>query len=240
MELKLTDMDVVYIVREGEVNEELRYSLRSVAKNFPHHQVVIAGYCPRWVQNVRRLETNQGRLTNKYDKAELNWQAAMNAPDVTEDFMLFNDDFFIMKPVTEVPNYHRGDLDDVIAEYADKPGSYLENMLNTRELLHKLGLRELKSYALHAPMQMNKLRRKLLQTAVVECGYTGRDTQMRTLYGNFWRLGGERMPDVKATTRSTDPDKKVTFLSSSDDTFKFGKIGFYIREQFKEKCKYEV
>lgn len=236
-------MDVVYIVREGEANEELRYSLRSVAANFPHRQVVIAGYIPTWVRGVRRIPVDQSRILTKYGKAEANWQAAMNTADVSEDFIIFNDDFFVMQPVTELKPLHRGNLDEIIAFYqtARGTGAYANNMANTRDLLKKLGLSEgLVSYAVHAPMQMNKLRRKILQQAIIECGYDHSSVQMRTLYGNFWRVGGEQIEDVKATTRDFEPSGDTVYLSSSDDTFKYGAIGQYVRERFNEKCKYEA
>lgn len=39
-------MDLVYIVKNSEVNEDLRYSLRSVAKFVPHNKIWIVGYKP--------------------------------------------------------------------------------------------------------------------------------------------------------------------------------------------------
>lgn len=36
-------MDLVYIVKEDENNEELRYSLRSVAKYLPQNKIWIVG-----------------------------------------------------------------------------------------------------------------------------------------------------------------------------------------------------
>jgi hypothetical protein len=44
--------DVVYVVRPGNRNEELRYSLRSIAAHLPHRRVWLAGFCPSWVRNI--------------------------------------------------------------------------------------------------------------------------------------------------------------------------------------------
>ena len=52
-------MDLVYIVKNSEVNEDLRYSLRSVAKFVPHDKIWIVGYKPSWVQNVEYLPVPQ-------------------------------------------------------------------------------------------------------------------------------------------------------------------------------------
>ena len=45
-------MDFVYIVKEDEKNEDLKYSLRSIAKFYPENKVWIVGYKPSWVKNV--------------------------------------------------------------------------------------------------------------------------------------------------------------------------------------------
>lgn len=232
------DMDIVYIVRAGEVNEELRYSLRSL-KNIPHRRVVIAGYIPKWVHNVTAIPVEQ-RLMTKYANAEQNWQYAMNDTRVTDDFVLFNDDFFVMKPVPGVPTLHRGKLSDVIDYYSNiNSGQYLQNMERTRDLLLEFGITEPLSYALHVPMVMNKKRRKVLQATQLMFNEKALDIQMRTLYGNFYHLGGDYYEDVKANKLDDEPNKKAEFLSSNDQTFMRGKIGQYIKDTFTEKSPYE-
>ncbi len=47
----MTHPDVVYVVRPGDKNEELRYSIRSVIANLPHRKVWIAGYKPTWLSD---------------------------------------------------------------------------------------------------------------------------------------------------------------------------------------------
>lgn len=237
--MNLSEMDIVYIVKPSNVNEELRHSLRSVAANVPHRRIIIAGHKPTWVKGVTHIPTLQ-QNPSKYLNAEENWAAAMNHPGVSADFVLFNDDFFVMNPITEIPAAHRGDLDDVIEYYSGKPSAYLSNMQATKDVLNALAFTDLKSYALHIPMVMNKERRKLLATITALVNPMHLDTQMRTLYGNFWRVGGVLMDDVKVNGRGGKFDHKSTFLSSSDDSFKYGEIGVFIRERFNTKCKYEV
>lgn len=239
--MKLSNIDVIYIVRPGDDNEELRYSLRSVAKYMAHRRIVIAGHTPDWVKNVYSIETIQDGT--KYQNAETNWRAAMADESVTDDFVIMNDDFYIMKPTLNSYdiNLHRGSLDDVIGYYSKMPGPYIANMRRTRELLVKLGFepRDLNSYALHIPMIMNKLKRRILQHVIDEAGYEPHQVQARTLYGNFWRVGGRPMQDVKTSGRDLGPKNNDTFLSSDDQSFNDGRMGEYIREQFKNKCKYE-
>lgn len=231
-------LDVVYIVRPGEDNEELRHSLRSVAKNLPHNRIVIAGYTPSWVRNVYSIPTDQS--DSKYQNAEKNWLAAMNDESITDDFIAMNDDFYIVEPITVIPTLHRGDLESVIGYYAKYPGPYISNMRRTRDLLTLLGRKDLKSYALHTPMVMNKLKRRILQEIINLAGYEPHQVQMRTLYGNFWDVGGEEMADVKTSVREHKPKTGRPFISSNDSSFNDGATGDYIKAMFNERCRYEA
>ena len=47
--MNTADLDIVYFVKEWPTNEELHYSLRSVAKNMPHKRVWIFGGHPKGV-----------------------------------------------------------------------------------------------------------------------------------------------------------------------------------------------
>lgn len=238
--MKTDNLDIVYIVRPGEENEELRYSLRSVAKNFPHRKIFIAGYKPTWISSeVEWIPVNQSG--NKYSNAEANWVAAMQDKRITPDFVLFNDDFFIMQPIDELKNYHRGDLADIIAEYhAKQPGSaYSQNMTRTSNMLKRLGVEKPKSYALHIPMIMNREKRQLLCKIAPLVNPNGKDYQMRTLYGNFYRIGGTQTKDVKISNKFNVPKKADIFLSTLDGSFRDGKVGTYIKNTFQEKCRYE-
>ncbi|MFA5172557.1 MAG: hypothetical protein WC426_13430, partial [Sulfuriferula sp.] len=182
--MKLDNLDIVYIVRPGESNEELRYSLRSVAKNFPHNRIIIAGYKPTWVKGVTAIVTKQ--TGSKYDNAEVNWQAVMAEPSI-KDFVLFNDDFFVMKHVSKLPVYHRGSLADIIEYYHRvlPGGAYVTNMARTAKMLDKLGIpaKEQLSYALHVPMIMNRERRQLLCGIAHLLDPTDKNIQMRTPHG---------------------------------------------------------
>ena len=55
---KSLEMDIVYVVRPGDENEALRYSLRSLA-NIPHRTVWIAGYRPKWCYGIVYVPRDQ-------------------------------------------------------------------------------------------------------------------------------------------------------------------------------------
>ena len=239
--MDLSKMDIVYIVREGEHNEELRHSLRSVAENVPHRNIVIAGFIPSWVKNVTAIPVKN--TAPKYEQAELNWQAVCDDPRVSDDFVLFNDDFFVLNPIKAIPVLHRGSLDEVLKYYEQLRSDYYHDMLRTKEVLQTFGYDgELYSYALHIPMVMNKEKRTYVKNLYLERYpyLQKKPIQMRTLYGNFYHLGGIEADDVKVYRGDMKFNRDQTFLSTDDYTFATGDVGKFLVGRFNKKCKYEV
>lgn len=226
-------MDVVYVVGPGDDNEELRYSLRSLA-NLDHDRVWIAGHCPPWVTGVGQISTVQ-----RYSTANL--LAAAVHPEVSESFVYMNDDFFVMQPVDEVPMLHRGLVVDVIADYraSGLTRGYVNGMVATGEFLERLGFRAALSYELHLPMVLDKARFAEVVTLPHRHGVQIRALHKRTLYGNFCELGGTRTADVKVCDAWPDawssPDQP--FVSTSAEAWR--QIGHAIRGRFPDRCAYE-
>ncbi len=232
----LADMDIVYFVKEAAMNEELRYSLRSVAKNFPHRKVWLYGGKPDWCTPDEYVNAKQGD-GNKWDKVRRMLRLACINPDITEDFVLFNDDFFVMKPVSNMPYYYRYSVFEHIVrlemKYDNKPTPYSMRLKESIAALDPF-CEEINSYELHIPMVLN--RRKVLEVLGgfpnVHC--------TRTLYGNYQNVGGEKHVDVKVFDPAADFDHESTFLSTDDGVFEKGKVGEFIREKFPEVCKFET
>ena len=100
--------DIVYFVKESPVNEELRYSLRSLV-NFPHRKVIFYGCCPDGLSPDVHIKVNQN-CENKWLNVNKMLRLACKNKDITKDFWLFNDDFFIMEKIETPCNYYNGDL----------------------------------------------------------------------------------------------------------------------------------
>ena len=207
-------MDVVYLCREGE-NEELRYSLRSL-RNLPHERAWIFGGAPEWLRGAELVPVDQH--ASKYRVTSAAMRAACLHPDVSDPFVLMNDDFFIMEPLAEVPALNRGPVDDVAAEYERRVGAspYLEGMLATRDLLHEFGCEDPLSYELHVPLPVRKAE-MLEALDVGEAAGIG-VLHKRTLYGNLAKLGGATIADVKLCRRR-QAVPKGPWLSTLDATF---------------------
>lgn len=225
--------DVLYMVKPGEENEELKYSLRSL-KNLNHGQVFIAGYKPSWV-NDRILHIPVDQDGEKYDNVRKNWLAALHDDRLSDDFVLMNDDFFIMQPTKEIPVLRRKKNIEHYIELFEKlnPTShYVTTMKKSRDLLRSWGVEDIDSYDLHVPMLINK--QKMLALFDKESDFGHR----RTVYGNYYKLGGERIADVKVINDAQAIPYTQQFLSTIDESFAQGKVGEYIRKKFAKVLVY--
>lgn len=229
---------VVYVVGPGDRNEELRYSLRSLAAHLPHEQVWIAGHRPDWVSDdVGHIPVAQTR--SRFQNSTANMHAACEHPEVggeAGEFVYFNDDFFVMQPLDDgVPLQHRGPLREVIA--STRSSLYRRGAQSTLHLMRRLGMEddgELLSYELHAPLIVHK--KSMLQA--LDAGRSLPVLHKRTLYGNLIRLGGDQVPDVKVQTLD-DPGSDGPFVSTTDGAFAHGAVGQRIRDAFPDPCRYE-
>lgn len=231
-------MDLVYVVRPGERNEELRYSLRAAAANLPHDRVFIVGHTPEWVRDVTSLQTIQGGT--KYANSTRNVLTACCTDEISDPFILMNDDFFVTAPVQDIPALHRGPIVDVIADYTrrvSRPGPYLDGMQATLDLLHELGYEQPFSYELHVPLVIDKdLMRKAIEVATT----AGLEVpHKRSLYGNLAQLGGQQVEDVKVI-RTNTVNIPEPFASTNDASFTTGWIGRRIAANYQKPSRYEA
>lgn len=232
--IELKDMDIVYFVKDTKENEELRYSLRSVEKNFPHRKVWFIGGKPDGLNPDEWMKVNQNARSKWGNTSGLLRNACINN-EITESFVLFNDDFFVMQPVTNLPYYSDGTLVDKIKELKQRNpngSNYITRIQYTLKMLEKQGF-PTANYAMHMPMMINRAEMR-------ETFKEFRDGEMwRSLYGNHHQKPVVYTTDCKIYDRNTEPPTDTPFLSTTDASFLYGKVGEYIREQFKNPCKYE-
>jgi hypothetical protein len=206
-------MDFVYICRDGE-NEELRYSIRSVLLSFPEAKVWVVGGKPKWYSgNHVFLEQDN----NKYVNAVNNLKAVCNTPDISDNFILMNDDFFIIKKIETVEQFYNGLLSEKIDKFIKITGSsmYIKKLITTNNKLNKLGFTKPLDYELHVPMPMHKAGLLYILNQYPECLW-------RSMYGNLFNVGGSQMEDVKVyknkrhAARSAQITKNSIYLSTED------------------------
>ena len=226
------DLDVVYFIKDGTRNEEFRYSLRSICKNMPFARVWVFGGCPTNIVPDVRIRVNQEGKT-KWDKVHAMFKLACENKELSENFILFNDDFFIMKPIDKIETYHRGLLEDHTKVLGKGPYASMLNGIDEELKSRKLGTY---SYELHIPFIFNK--KKLLK--LLEDNPDLRCT--RTMYGNTYKIGGERRSDVKIFSANPTFDyKNSDMLSTDDSVINVNNDAWrWLKKQFPNKCKYEI
>ncbi len=228
-------MDFVYICKSGD-NEELRYSIRSVINSFPEAKVWLVGGKPDWYSGDF-IEVDQKH--HKYANAINNLQALCNSEEISNNFILMNDDFFIIKPKEKIDQFYNGLLSDKIDRYVKITGSsmYIKKLMLTQTRLVDQGIQNPYDYELHIPMPMEKDKLNSIIKKYPSCLW-------RSMYGNIYSVGGSQMDDVKVyinkkhLERSSHIRDTSVFLSTEDQAFKM-MLDVILLKLFPTPSKYE-
>lgn len=230
-------MNFVYICRDGE-NEELRYSIRSVVNNCNIDSLWVVGGRPDWyIGNY--IEVTQ--KYSKYKNAFNNFKAICNSSETPDDFVLMNDDFFIISPVNKITSYYNGTLEEKINAYETVLGrsSYINRLKTTQDKLIQMGFDNPLNYEIHVPMSMSKKNFNSILGMNHNFLY-------RSIYGNTFNDNPIEMKDVKVYKSDSFEslsynymDSKYPFLSTESGSFLELKNSFLSKHFFK-KTIYEV
>lgn len=244
--MKTKDLDVVYFLRSYATTDELRYSLRSL-KNLPHRDVYFVGaplptsaWWQNW-QNVRHVYHPQihGKWQNTADMLNEIWKLE----ELSDEFILMNDDFFILKPLDKLEYFTNGLLSKRVNKTArglligDGKYSGYGTLLNNADLWLKREGYPRMNYEVHCPFIYNKKKLGEMLKIIPAESYAAR----RSLYGNIYSVGGKNLSrDVKIADKTRIPGADDIFCSTSDTSFSLGKVGRYLRRVFEEKSPYET
>lgn len=227
--------DIVYILKEDVKPDELRYSLRSVCENFPYNKVWF--YCgkPDGITPDEYVPFQQQGVM-VWEKTTSTVKEICKNNKITNDFWLFNDDFFIMQPVSDMPIYYDRTLFRRIQQIEKRrqgaSSLYSMQLKLTRDALQNEGYKTF-NYAVHMPMLIN--RKKGL--AVIN--KYPKLHMFRSVYGNVYNIGGEQHADVKIVKKDMKPAEDCDFLSTGDTPMSETEVGRFIMARFPNKCKYE-
>ena len=228
------DLDIVYFVKDGIKNEELRYSLRSVDLNMPHKRVWIFGGCPlNIVPDVRVKVAQTGRT--KWDRVRNMYRMVCENKEITDNFIMFHDDFFVMQPTDHLTPLYRCTLDEHIKLLEpSKPTPYSRLLRGCRDAIKgDVAL----SYELHTPFIFNK--KNLLNVLNTFPNLHA----VRTMYGNLYYAGqSDKHRDVKIFNIHPDFDyKNSQFLSTDDPVININNdIWRWLQKQFIKKSSFEL
>lgn len=229
-------MHLVYPVRPGVKNEELRYSLRSVEANLPVESVTIVGYCPPWLKPDLFIAGN--KHVDKQRNVFGNVRLACEHDGVPDEFVSMNDDFFVLAPVTEIPVVYRGRLADHL-ELIHRHGWWWKSMEATMRYLLEQGIEDPLSYDLHRPLPT--VKRDMAKVLAEAADYQPRNPpQWRTLYGNLAGIGGTQdADDVKVYSAKVEHRARGPFVSTTDSGFATTETGARIRAAYTTPSRWE-
>jgi hypothetical protein len=161
-------MDIVYLFRHSRhQDQELRYSLRSVAKHAPWvRKVWIFGDRPEWLSQDRRVVEHVpheaiawvvGCRTPVVNTFLMLYLVAI-LPEVATKFLYFCDDFILLDDLTPGVAARARYIEDLDAiAHRRGTGLYRESLWRTYDLLKRLGYPRL-NYEAHVPTYLTKER----------------------------------------------------------------------------------
>lgn len=233
---------IVYIVgRESRWNDmELKYSLRSAEKYcFNYDKVVIVGHKPLFIHNVTHLyatDNHKNKARNIMEKVMI----AAGSGEVSDNFVLMNDDYFLRRPIDCVsyPYYHKCHLSRTMEI---NKTIYHFHVKTTFDLLASRGLLQ-ENYDTHCPIIYNKERLTEVVNGVdwnIEVGHI-----LRSLYCNTLGLNGGYKEDCKVNR----PLKKFAWheYTKDADCFSIGDAAInmefvdFLNELYPNKSRFEV
>lgn len=232
-----SEIDIVIPYKRTHDELELRYALRSISENFQKvGRVYLVGDKPEWVRNVEYIPN-----TNK-DHKRINvgyaLRMAMWRDELSKEFLIWNDDMFLLEPLEEIPLWHGKSLKEFGALYNSRyPQSYY-----TKKIHQTTAKSDLPHFELHIPILVDK--EKLMEQ--IGDHPPERSYLMRTHYAlnNTDPSKWEYHEDVKIHSYSgskgwQEKERFKTFVSSADNTF-LGVIYPVLKELFPNKSRYEI
>ena len=247
--------DLVYILKEAESNPDLVMSLRSIEKFCTYRKVWVIGFKPSWLKNVNYLPTDQSTGT-KWANSCLNWKTACECEDISDNFILMNDDFIALRPIIDWRyslNVCLGSIQEEAQKYSRKAkiSRWQNGFISAEELLARCHAKTCYNYEAHVPMIVNKkdYLKFLSMNPIKEFMQTPKVLHKRTLYKNLFPDIGLPFPhkikDVKLNLGYdlTDNYFKENWISVFDDVIgndlKFPKINKFLNKLFSEKSNFE-
>jgi hypothetical protein len=247
--MKAKPFDIVYVIGTGSNwrNNELRFSLRSIAKNLSNvGKVFIVGERPDFLKNIIHIPAADifDPAVNADGNIITKVLAACNDKRLNETFLFINDDHLVIKPmnIADVPPFHKDLMDTFPDEYWNF--NYWRKRLQlTKDVLLAKNL-PCFNFDCHTPILMNKEKFK---TIVSGFDYkTGTGLTIKSIYGNSVLANeGVYLTDQKKTIfrhyKLQEIRERVVpaqFISFNDQGLN-DSLKWWLIEEFPDKCKYE-
>lgn len=232
---KLSDkLDVFYpVLPTVDDNLELRYSLRSLA-NMPHGKVFIYTSKPiKWLSNEVIQVPAEILSSNKFCRVNKKIELACRNEQISENFVLMNDDFFILKPIKTLPYYADANKPTLAARSEGSNPLYGQQLKEAESCLMAAG-KPCTNFEMHMPLVVNKA--KMLSTIKLRPTNGAR----RSLYCNLNGCEPTLVNDCKLYDSLSLPDSNAAFCSSYMGSFyQDSPLQRWLEAEFSGKCIYE-
>ncbi|TWU22444.1 hypothetical protein Pla52o_35000 [Novipirellula galeiformis] len=214
----------------GADGDELKYSMRSVAKHFTGlDNIVLCGdrepwysgdfiHSPKWTKAEAKRKYGTGKWA-KWTDSIVKLQRIIDSPLVTDRFLWLYDDTFFMRDITlaEAAIHRRTRLLCAHPE-AKANGTWREVLRRTTQALHESG-RPSRNYSHHGPVVFDK---QLLQQTIDKFDPLNRPRAIESLYINHHfdldqtqQLGNWMRYTQKPSTRwKPDPNAAIVNVGS--------------------------
>lgn len=239
--MKKSKCDVVYIYKQQKNEEELRYSIRSVCKNFSHRNIYV--FCdkrPRWANENLKCILVESK-NDKYYDVNNKLIKVCNTEEISDNFWLFNDDFFILKRMYDNQrNMFDGFLSDKIEHLCSRKNvdvNYLQRLAVLEDYCFTLYEKYPLNFELHRPFRYNKQLLKEVLSKDIKCvgrnslysAYVeGKSNAPKVAYGQDYKIYG--LNDKIDITKDVVSSSNLAFV---------GQAGKIIRQMFPERSEYE-
>ena len=224
-------MDLVYISGESLWgSNELRYSLRSAEKYLSFDKVFIIGYLPSFISKYKVIHIPfKERPNDKWHNVEKKFDLLVDIPEISDDFILMNDDFWVFKKYKKVPYLYNRKLKEMTNFPVETP--YLKRIKKTLEMFP-----DAKNFEVHFPIVFNKKKLKRLFDKYGSKGY-----ERRSAYCAEYKIKGIPSDDYKVfRIKDLDKFQGKPFISTIDRVAIDPKFQEFLEKSFPDKSFYEI
>lgn len=241
----MQNIDLVYPVKVLDDLGELRYSLRSVWENarglYDKIWIITQEELPSWLQNVNVIKAGAGG--NKANDVKSKILAACEHPEVSDNFIMMCDDFYLVDKIDQWETFHMGPTSLYIKKIrSERAGNnWLRSVSDTAEWMRQQGYGDIPVYQGHRPVLWDKEKLKV----EIERYPSNKQLDTNGLYpaagagGEGTRGMNSKIKDNKEFLQKFEA-RNIPWLSSNNGSFSDGMIGGYIRGAFRNPSPYEA
>lgn len=236
-------IDLVYILSKGSHwgDNEIRYSLRSAERHLKNfRKVFIVGYRPSFINDLVIEIPFKDVFANRSRNIMAKIHRAASDSRVTGDFILFNDDYFLLQDIDapSYPFYYNNEIEETLKRQWNNYRFYVQATLNQLRSHEK----PTKYFDLHKPIVYNKVK---FRKMVAEYNWNvPHGPIVKSMYCNHFGIPGEQIQDHKINVNNLTVEhiRKINEgkdLFSISDRAMNNSLKTYLMKLYPEKSKFE-